>query len=53
MHALNKKTRRFVLGPHDSITIDGRRYRWLESDDHGHSLTAVSSPEDGSKPPTR
>ncbi|WP_441255781.1 Mu transposase C-terminal domain-containing protein [Tardiphaga sp. 285_C5_N1_2] len=41
MHAFKEKPRRFVFDPLDRITIKGRDYRWLESDDYGHSLTPV------------
>jgi putative transposase len=39
----NNAPRRFIFGPLDRITIKGREYRWLESNDWGHSCAPVSS----------
>ena len=52
MSVSNERGRCFALGPNDTITIDGRRYRWLESGDHGHSLKPVP-PDDGTNPHAR
>lgn len=41
----NNAPRRFIFGPLDRIIIKGREYRWLESNDWGHSCTAASTIE--------